>query len=97
MVMDSKYRQLNEKTLLCQHQFSELEGQKHTLEENYSQLKQVYKQAKEEFLELKYELEKAKEAVRFNPVVEEGEEKDSDTELLIMKEMEGLVDLKNLL
>lgn len=54
MVMESKFRQLSEKTVLVKNQSYELDCSKHTLEENYNKLKQLYKSSKEEVLETKY-------------------------------------------
>lgn len=56
MVMESKYRQLNDKTILIQNKVLEVDGQKRTLEDNYNQLKSLYRSSKDEYLELKYEL-----------------------------------------
>lgn len=60
MVLESKYRQLNEKTVLIQNHIYEVEAQKKTIEENYNKIKQLYKNSRDECLELKYEVQKVK-------------------------------------
>ena len=97
MVLESKYRQLNEKTILFQNQLYEMQVEKKTQEENYNKLKLLYKNTKDNYLEVKIELERSKESLKDNREQPTLHEAKPDYEFMVLKELEGINEIKFLL
>jgi predicted nucleic acid-binding Zn-ribbon protein len=93
MVMESKYKQTNEKMNMLTERINELEIKLHSAEESYAKMKGLFKASKDECLNQKFEIEELKEQIRSMKMNESIMSYPKDDDTLLSQDISSIIEL----